>query len=126
MSLRLAAHPLLVAALAVLPFAAAHAQPAVVRDESDQAHADYRRVVEQTAAMVSNPEARQMARRHGLDILNVTWEDTGRYKGSAVGPNISDMTIQVQLMDPRTEQCRLHCMPGSEEQLAKALREVKD
>ncbi len=111
MSLRLAARPLLFAALAVLPLAAAHAQPAVVRDESDRAHADYRRVVEQTAAMVSNPEARQMARRHGLDILNVTWEDTGRYKGSAVGPNISDMTIQVQLMDPRTEQCRLYCMP---------------
>ncbi|MGB3312503.1 MAG: hypothetical protein WBG32_17860 [Nodosilinea sp.] len=26
---------------------------------------------------------------------NVTWEDTGRFYGSAVGPNISDMTIVV-------------------------------
>ncbi|MBZ5713367.1 hypothetical protein [Nannocystis pusilla] len=32
----------------------------------------------------------------GLHLLHVTWEDTARYKGSAVGPNISDMTIQVQ------------------------------
>jgi hypothetical protein len=31
----------------------------------------------------------------GLKILNITWEDTGRYKGSSVGPNISDMSIQV-------------------------------
>ena len=33
----------------------------------------------------------------GLDVLDLTWEDTGRYKGSWVGPNISDMTIQVQM-----------------------------
>jgi hypothetical protein len=32
----------------------------------------------------------------GLHLVHVTWEDTARYKGSAVGPNISDMTIQVQ------------------------------
>ncbi|MCY1062817.1 hypothetical protein [Nannocystis sp. SCPEA4] len=32
----------------------------------------------------------------GLHLLHVTWEDTARYKGSMVGPNISDMTIQVQ------------------------------
>jgi hypothetical protein len=44
-------------------------------------------------------------------VLNVTWEDTGRYKGSAVGPNISDMTIQVQHMDPKTEKFQLFCMP---------------
>jgi hypothetical protein len=31
----------------------------------------------------------------GLHLVHVAWEDTARYKGSAVGPNISDMTIQV-------------------------------
>lgn len=94
--------------LAALPLAAwaASRQEERIRD-----HDSYRRVIEQTAAMVSDPEARGLAARHGLEILNVTWEDTGRYKGSAVGPNISDMTIQVQWMDPRTEKARLYCMP---------------
>ena len=31
----------------------------------------------------------------GLTAVNVTWEDTGRSKDSSVGPNISDMTLQV-------------------------------
>src|SRR5262245_37339259 len=56
---------------------------------------NYAQVVQQTAAMVGDAEAQQLAQKHGLQILNVTWEDTGRYKGSSVGPNISDMTIQV-------------------------------
>lgn len=45
----------------------------------------------------------------GLDVVHVTWEDTARYKGSAVGPNISDMTIQVQSVH-RGRSC-LTCMP---------------
>lgn len=56
---------------------------------------NYQQVVRDTASMAQNPQAQRLARRAGLDVLNVTWEDTGRYKGSAVGPNISDMTIQV-------------------------------
>ncbi len=72
---------------------------------------DYRSVVEQTAGMVSDAEARKLAKRHGLDIVNVTWEDTGRFKGSSVGPNISDMTIQVQQRDPKTGRYTLTCMP---------------
>jgi len=71
----------------------------------------YRKVVTRTCAMVSDRQACRLAARHGLRILNVTWEDTGRFKNSAVGPNISDMTLQVQLMDPRTEKFRLYCMP---------------
>ncbi|MCB9869516.1 MAG: hypothetical protein H6837_06645 [Planctomycetes bacterium] len=71
----------------------------------------YRKVVADTAAMVSDTHAQALARRHGLQVLNVTWEDTGRFKNSSVGPNISDMTIQVQQMDPRSERFRLTCMP---------------
>ena len=71
----------------------------------------YRQVVADSAAMVSDPEAQALAAKHGLQILNVTWEDTGRYDNSSVGPNISDMTIQVQEMDPRTEEFNLTCMP---------------
>jgi len=57
-------------------------------------------------AMVSNPVVSAYAARAGLDVVNVTWEDTGRYKGSSVGPNISDMTIGV-----RDGSGALHPMP---------------
>jgi hypothetical protein len=56
----------------------------------------YRRVLERTAGMVESERAYGLVNRHGLDLVNVMWEDTGRYYGSSVGPNISDVTIQVQ------------------------------
>lgn len=71
----------------------------------------YGQVIERTKAMVSDPVAQRLAAALDLNILNVTWEDTGRFYGSAVGPNISDMTIQVQHRDPRTGQYQLHLMP---------------
>ena len=71
----------------------------------------YSGVIQKTAWMVSDNNARTLAQKYGLQVLNVTWEDTGRYKGSSVGPNISDMTIQVQQQDPATKQYRLTCMP---------------
>jgi hypothetical protein len=71
----------------------------------------YADVVRQTESMVSDQESQQLARRHGLQILNLTWEDTARFKGSAVGPNISDMTIQVQRQVPGTDRYELTCMP---------------
>ena len=61
--------------------------------------------------MVWDEDARSLAARFGLDIVNVTWEDTGRYYGSSVGPNISDVTIQVQHLDPATEEYSLTLMP---------------
>lgn len=71
----------------------------------------YKAAIEKTAGMVNNPQAQQLAQKHGLQILNVTWEDTGRYKDSSVGPNISDMTIQVGARDPKTEQFSVSAMP---------------
>jgi hypothetical protein len=56
---------------------------------------DHRGAVERVARMVSDGEARQLASRHGLQLLNVLWEDTGRWQGSSLGPNISDVTIEV-------------------------------
>jgi hypothetical protein len=56
--------------------------------------------------MVQDASVRAIAARNGLDVVNVTWEDTGRSKGSAVGPNISDMTIGV-----RDHTGALHPMP---------------
>ncbi len=80
---------------------------AVTLDQYQQ----YRTVIERTQALLSNAEAIRLAQQHGLNILNVTWEDTGRYQNSAVGPNISDMTIQMQQFNPRTEEYELSLMP---------------
>jgi len=62
-------------------------------------------------SMVRDPQAQSVVQRQGLNLVDLTWEDTGRYKNSAVGPNISDMTIQIQRKDPRTGAYSLHCMP---------------
>ncbi len=71
----------------------------------------YHSAVQKTAGMVSDATAQHMAKQHGLDILNLTWEDTGQFKGSSVGPNISDMTIQVAARNPQTRQLDVTCMP---------------
>ena len=71
----------------------------------------YADVIRLTEGMVGDQEGQQLARKHGLQILNVTWEDTARFKGSAVGPNISDMTIQVQRAVPGTDRYELTCTP---------------
>jgi hypothetical protein len=55
----------------------------------------YGAVVHRVANMVSDGQAQQLASRHGLQLLNVLWEDTGRFQGSSLGPNISDVTIEV-------------------------------
>ena len=71
----------------------------------------YHQIIQKTVSMTYNSNAQALANKYGLNILNVTWEDTGRYKGSCVGPNISDMTIQIQEQDPKTKQYNLSCMP---------------
>jgi hypothetical protein len=40
-------------------------------------------------------ELQQRLQRLELQAMNVSWEDTGRSKGSSVGPNISDLTLRV-------------------------------
>ena len=72
---------------------------------------EYKSIIDGTVSMTSNPRAQELAQKFGLHILNITWEDTGRYHGSAVGPNISDMTIQVQQQNPETRQYELNLMP---------------
>ncbi|MBN2657434.1 MAG: hypothetical protein JXR86_10260 [Spirochaetales bacterium] len=69
------------------------------QDMSHRAYEEYRQAIRRTADMVYDQKAMELAARYGLDIVDVTWEDTGRYYNSSVGPNISDMTIQVGLQD---------------------------
>lgn len=71
----------------------------------------YDEVVRSVAEMTWNSDVVSMAGRYGLDVVNVTWEDTGRYYGSCWGPNISDLTIQVHHEDPLTGETMLTCMP---------------
>lgn len=89
-------------AAATLMFVALGAGTALARPDLGR---DYGSVIRETAEMVQDSAAQRIASSHGLRILNVTWEDTGRYKGSSVGPNISDMTLQVQHGD------RVTCLP---------------
>jgi hypothetical protein len=67
-------------------------------------------VVNDVARMVYRSGPQRLARKHKLRFVNVMWEDTGRYKGSSVGPNISDVTIEVQAED-RGGRVRPRLMP---------------
>jgi hypothetical protein len=74
------------------------------------AHADWSTrfdsTIRKVEEMVWNSEVQAKVAAKGLSVVNVTWEDTGRSKGSAWGPNISDMTIGV-----RDASGALHPMP---------------
>lgn len=60
--------------------------------------------------MVRDPAVLRLARGHGLHVVNVMWEDCARYLGSSVGPNISDLSLQVQ-----------HARPGDDRRAATLL-----
>lgn len=71
----------------------------------------YSRVIAKTARMVHDKKIQSLAKAYGLQVLDVTWEDTARFDFSAIGPNISDMTIQVQYQIPACDDYQLRCMP---------------
>ncbi|MEW5852646.1 MAG: hypothetical protein AB2A00_27930 [Myxococcota bacterium] len=66
-------------------------------------------VIQQVVAMPQDGELQSRVGRHGLQVVNVMWEDTGRHEGSAVGPNISDLTLQVREQTPHG--LRTHLLP---------------
>ena len=67
-------------------------------------------VIARVTGMTDDYRLRDRANRYGLDIVNVMWEDTGRYEGSSVGPNISDLTLQVREPLGRNDG-RTHLLP---------------
>ena len=71
----------------------------------------YFKVVDNVAGMVWDEHVMRLVEPYGLNVVNVTWEDTGRYSGSCWGPNISDMTIQVHQFEDGAEYPTLTCMP---------------
>lgn len=64
---------------------------------------EYARVTDKVTNMVSDGDLQARVRRRSLSLVNVAWEDTGRAQGSALGPNISDLTLQVRRKDERAE-----------------------
>ncbi len=64
--------------------------------EAPEEKVTYAEVVRRVTGMVNEGEAQQQVQRRGLGLMNVMWEDTGRFQGSSVGPNISDLTLQVR------------------------------
>ncbi len=68
--------------------------------------ASYDSTIQKVEGMVWDSTVNAMVADQGLVAVNVTWEDTGRTKGSVWGPNISDMTIGV-----RDSGGALHPMP---------------
>jgi hypothetical protein len=60
--------------------------------------------------MVSDGDLVRRVQRRALALVNVMWEDTGRAEGSSLGPNISDLTLQVRQRD-EGGQIRSSIMP---------------
>ncbi|TVR44987.1 MAG: hypothetical protein EA402_05485 [Planctomycetota bacterium] len=68
-------------------------------------------VADQVARMPELPDAVAPWTQRGLSVLTVAWEDTGRWQGSSVGPNISDLTIQLLPEGQRRRVRHGWCMP---------------
>ncbi len=62
----------------------------------DNASAEYQRTIDKVSAMPQDADLQARVSRRGLNVVNVMWEDTGRAEGSSLGPNISDLTLQVR------------------------------
>jgi hypothetical protein len=69
----------------------------------------FRAAIGAVVEMPSNQALQQRAGGLGLNVLNVLWEDTGRFADSSVGPNISDVTLQVR--EPVGGGTRTHLLP---------------
>jgi hypothetical protein len=90
--------------------AAATADASAAADRlSPQALQEFRGAINLVTQMPGDGALTSRASRHGLDVLNVMWEDTGRFGGSSVGPNISDVTLQVR--EPVNGGFRTHLLP---------------
>jgi hypothetical protein len=67
----------------------------------------YGEVVRRVTGMVTDQAKSEAVSRRGLDLINLMWEDTGRFQGSSVGPNISDLTLQVRFTEDGQKKAAL-------------------
>lgn len=71
-----------------------------------------RRTISRIENMPGSERLQNRAARHGLELLDLTWEDTGRDYGSSYGPNISDVTLQMrEPLDASGKRFRTHLLP---------------
>lgn len=82
-----------IVAVSILASSSADARRIMIKP---QPQPSYHEVVRSVSSMVSDRGAQHLASARGMNFVNVMWEDTGRYQGSSVGPNISDVTIEVE------------------------------
>lgn len=91
------------------------APPAEVRDSKSPrprpVRNEYSHVVGRVASMANDRELALRAAGRGLSVVNVAWEDTGRLQGSSLGPNISDLSLQVRYHDGVSTAERRAVMP---------------
>ncbi|MCJ7551352.1 MAG: hypothetical protein MUQ30_16890, partial [Anaerolineae bacterium] len=71
--------------MSVLLLATTGVMPALAQGRSEPPDPEYIEAIEKTAAMVWDTRAQALVEKYGLNIVNVTWEDTGRYYDSSVG-----------------------------------------
>ena len=67
----------------------------------------YGEVVRRVTGMVTDQQRSEAVSRRGLNLINLMWEDTGRFQGSSVGPNISDLTLQVRYTEEGQKKAAL-------------------
>ena len=67
----------------------------------------YPEVVRRVTSMVEDQDRSEAVTRRGLNLINLMWEDTGRFQGSSVGPNISDLTLQVRFTEDGQKKAAL-------------------
>ncbi|MDI3288415.1 hypothetical protein [Polyangium sp. 15x6] len=72
---------------------------------------NYQSVVAKVESMIRDRDVLEGANRRGLSVTKVTWEDTARAKGSSLGPNISDLTLQVRFHDESGSYYKTALMP---------------
>ena len=63
-------------------------------DKLNRSTSNNQELAKQIANMTNSQNLKSLLHSYGLDIKNVTWEDTARNKNSSWGPNISDMTLR--------------------------------
>ena len=98
-------------AMALAALAFANAEPAEAQGWGVRPNqVSFRETIQRVIGMPGDAELQRRTQALGLNVVNVMWEDTGRFQGSSVGPNISDLTLQVREPLPNGRH-RTHLLP---------------
>ncbi len=71
----------------------------------------FEQIVAKVRSMTTERCSLDLARRAKLDIVTVAWEDTGRAADSSVGPQISDLRLQVRVPSSDGKTKSVETMP---------------